>query len=197
MLKKYSFGLLVIATTALGIAASHPTTVHATSHSTIPTSLRGTWYQANTTYNQHGKAVLKKGYQVIKLSKHTVTTWASNDRGRRTSKKLVILASKYHNDYRHLYVTKGPLFNKQRYVYNLPDMNLQAVQPAGRKNTIGFTDGWGFWTTHKTYKHHNYHLLGAYQRQGYVEYWANKRVHHIFSYTTMSQHKLNQLGFKK
>ncbi|MFD1420082.1 hypothetical protein [Lactiplantibacillus songbeiensis] len=199
MSKKFKLGLITLGAGVLGIVGllSCPLPSQAASHNTIPTTLRGTWYQTNSTFNKHYKEVPAKGYWVMKLSRHTLTTWKINNRGKRTSKKWVVLASKYKYDYRHLYVTKEPLFNKHRYVWNLPDMNLQDVQPRGRKNTIGETDGWAFWTFNKTVAHQKYHLLGTYQRQGYVDIWSKKKVHHVFSYTTQSSKKLRTLGIKK
>jgi len=195
MIKTFKLLLLTLSVLFISLVSSSLTS-QAASHNTIPTSLRGTWFQTKSTWNQHSKEVPTSGYHVMQVHKHTVTTWQINNTGKRTSKKLVVLASKYNHDYRHLRVTKVPLFNKQRHAWNLPDMRLQNVQPKGRKQTISATDGWAFWSFKKTFKHHSYRLLGTYQRQGYVDIWSKKKRHHVFSYQTSSNKQLRKLGVK-
>lgn len=168
--------IVVIALGAVLFAVG--TIAQASSHSTIPAKLRGTWYQLSSS----------KRYAVIALTKHTVTGWTANNSGKRTSKKTTILTSSAKN-YKQLYVTKSNAFSKSRYWYNLPNINKQIPG--------GFTDGLAFWTYTKKLGSKKYSILGTYQRMGYVDAWSKTRIHHNFSYTANSEKAMDALGYKK
>ncbi|KRL78847.1 hypothetical protein [Secundilactobacillus paracollinoides] len=169
----------IIGAIALGAAFfAVGTTAQASSHSTIPTKLRGTWYQPSSS----------KSYSVMGITTHTVSLWTANNSGKRTSKKTTVLTSSAKN-YKQLYVTKSNAFSKNRYWYQLPNINKQIPG--------GFTDDWGFWTYTKKIGSKKYSVLGTYQRQGYVDAYSKTRTHHNFSYTANSQKAMDALGYKK
>ena len=151
------------------------TVANAKSNSTIPTELRGSWYQFDT-----------KGYAVLAIYKHEIKTWQINKNGHRVSKKSIMLSSKASGA-KKLYVSKSiSNWNKHRYMY---DMVNAKKQPDG-----AYSDGLEFWTFTKRIGNKRYRVLGTYQRQGWVDAYSNNKIKHDFSYTSKT---LKELGYKK